>query len=219
MKRIQEAAGILISGFLAGLCIAIGGTVFLSVDNRVIGASLFSIGLFFVVSFLLWLYTGRIGYLGRNGWRFAPKLLITLVGNYFGAFCTAWLLRQTRYGAGLVERAAGLCAAKLGDGLGSVFVLAFFCGILMYVGVFGFASFEFSLGKYLSLYFAVAVFILSGFEHCIANMYYFSLAGVWKEPPAWTAMLVMVLGNSVGSIFVAEAIRLSQHMQTLGRKS
>ena len=46
MKRIQEAAGILISGFLAGLCIAIGGTVFLSVDNRVIGASLFSIGLF-----------------------------------------------------------------------------------------------------------------------------------------------------------------------------
>jgi len=42
--------------------IAIGGTVFLSIENKVIGASLFSIGLFGVLIYNLNLYTGKIGY-------------------------------------------------------------------------------------------------------------------------------------------------------------
>ena len=40
--------GILLSGVLAGMMISVGGTVYLSVDSKVVGASLFSIGLFFV---------------------------------------------------------------------------------------------------------------------------------------------------------------------------
>ena len=46
--------------------IAIGGTVFLSIENKVIGASLFSIGLFGVLIYNLNLYTGKIGYLITN---------------------------------------------------------------------------------------------------------------------------------------------------------
>ena len=37
-----------VSGILAGISIAIGGLVFLSVENRVIGAALFTVGLFFL---------------------------------------------------------------------------------------------------------------------------------------------------------------------------
>lgn len=216
MKKNTQAnlwLGILLSGVLAGLCIAIGGTVFLSVENKVIGASLFSIGLFFVVSFKLWLFTGRVGYLFQRDRAYPFHLLLTLLGNYIGTFCVAALLRQTRAADGLVERAAALSTVKLGDSPVSIFVLAIFCGILMYVGVHGFGSFEFPLGKYLSVYLAVAVFILSGFEHCVANMYYYSLAGVWANPKAWSTMLVMVLGNTVGSIVVAEGIRLSHRLQ------
>ena len=57
---------ILFKSFLAGIMIAIGGTVFLSIENKVIGASLFSIGLFGVLIYNLNLYTGKIGYLITN---------------------------------------------------------------------------------------------------------------------------------------------------------
>ena len=50
---IKTAAGTLLSAVLAGAMISIGGTVNLSLDNRVLGACFFSIGLFFVVSMLL----------------------------------------------------------------------------------------------------------------------------------------------------------------------
>ena len=48
----------------------------------------------------------------------------------------------------------------------------------------------------------ITVFILAGFEHCVANMYYFSAANMWT----WKTVLyvlVMILGNSVGSILLA----------------
>ena len=53
-----------------------------------------------------------------------------------------------------------------------------------------------------AIFICVIVFILSGFEHCIANMYYISLAKLWSLK-AVLSMLIMILGNSVGSIFIA----------------
>ena len=205
--------GILLSGVLAGMMISVGGTVYLSVDSKVVGASLFSIGVFFVVSMRLWRYTGKIGYLFRGGHGYAAKLLLTLVGNFAGAFGTALLLRQTRAAANLVGRAAELSAVKLQDAPASVFILAVFCGVLMYIGVNGFGVFELALGKYAAVFLAVAVFILSGFEHCVANMFYYSLAGVWGSGQAWLSMAVMVLGNSAGSVAVAEGYRAAQKLQ------
>ena len=44
-----------------------------------------------------------------------------------------------------------------------------------------------------------AVFILCGFEHCVANMYYFSVAGMWSGKTL-LYLLVMTLGNAVGGV-------------------
>ncbi len=45
----------------------------------------------------------------------------------------------------------------------------------------------------------VMVFILCGFEHCVANMYYFSVAGMWSGKTL-LYLLVMTLGNAVGGV-------------------
>ena len=58
------------------------------------------------------------------------------------------------------------------------------------------------IGKYVGIFMCVTVFILCGFEHCVANMFYFSVASAWT----WKTLLyvlIMVLGNSVGSIIIA----------------
>ena len=48
----------------------------------------------------------------------------------------------------------------------------------------------------------VMVFILCGFEHCVANMYYFSVADVWSLD-AFIILGIMVLGNSFGSVIIS----------------
>ena len=97
---------------------------------------------------------------------------------------------------------------KLDDGLLSIFFLSVFCNVLIWLAVEGFKNNPHPAGKYLSLFFGVAVFILCGFEHCVANMYYFSVAGMWSwKTLAW--VLVMTLGNSVGGVVLPAAAKSS----------
>jgi len=54
MKTLKTFVG----AVLAGISIGLGGLVFLAVDNKVIGAALFTVGLFTVCTFGLNLFTG-----------------------------------------------------------------------------------------------------------------------------------------------------------------
>ena len=181
--------------------IAIGGTVFLSIENKVIGASLFSIGLFGVLIYNLNLYTGKIGYLIINfNLKYIKELIITLIGNFIGACSVGFILRYTRIYDNIYEKSLMLVNTKLNDNILSIFILSIFCGLLMYYAVNGFKK-QTDFGKYLVVYLGVAVFILCGFEHCIANMYYFSVADIWSlKTLGYTG--IMVLGNSIGSFII-----------------
>ena len=192
---------ILFKSFLAGIMIAIGGTVFLSIENKVIGASLFSIGLFGVLIYNLNLYTGKIGYLITNfNLKYIKELIITLIGNFIGACSVCFILRYTRIYDNIYKKSLILANTKLNDNILSIFILSIFCGLLMYYAVNGFKK-QTDFGKYLVVYLGVAVFILCGFEHCIANMYYFSVADIWSlKTLGYTG--IMVLGNSLGSFII-----------------
>ena len=101
----------------------------------------------------------------------------------------------------MTERAAAMCEVKFSDSLLSVFILAIFCNILIYIAVEGFARHPHQIGKYLSLFFGVTIFILCGFEHCVANMYYISMANAWSAK-ALVFILVNTLGNAVGGLLI-----------------
>lgn len=195
MKRLKA----FVSGILAGICVSVGGTVFLSLENKVLGALFFTVGLFTICTQGLSLFTGKVCYVFEKDRAYALDLPFIWLGNLAGTWMTAASLSFTRIGGGLAERAAGLCETKLGDGLPSIFLLAVFCNILIYIAVDGFNKNPHELGKYLSLFFGVMVFILCGFEHCVANMFYFSMAGMWSGK-ALLYLLVMTLGNGLGGV-------------------
>ena len=191
---------------LAGVAISLGGTANLSVDNRVIGAFLFAVGLFTICTFALNLFTGRVIYVLEKDRRYALNLLPIWLGNLLGTFLTAQAELLTRHGALLQERAIALCQPKLNDSIVSIFILSVLCNILVCIAVDGFKRNKHEVGKYLSIIFGVMVFILCGFEHCVANMYYFSVAGMWS----WKTLgyvLVMTLGNALGGLLIP-ALRL-----------
>lgn len=181
---------------MAGIMISIGGIVNLSMSNNVVGAALFSIGLFFVVVCGLNLYTGKVGYLVNNNVGYLVFLAVVWVGNLAGTFVTGSLMRLTRH-TQLIEKAVGICTTKNGDNFISIFILATLCGLLMFLAVDNYRKIQDSFGKNFSIIICVMVFILAGFEHCIANMFYYSIAGMWSGQ-TFLYIIVMSVGNGVG---------------------
>lgn len=192
---------ILIKSILAGIMIGIGGTIYLSLDNKIVGSILFAIGLFIIVVYSFNLYTGKIGYLINNfNKKYIRELIITLIGNFIGTFFVGFILKYTRIYTMISEKAKTLADIKLNDTLISILILSFFCGILMYLAVNTYKEVK-DIGKYLAVFLGVIVFILCGFEHCIANMYYFSVSSTWSLNTL-LYLLVMILGNSLGGILI-----------------
>ena len=118
-----------------------------------------------------------------------------------GALITAFLEMQTRLGPGLTEKAAVICQTKLSQGLPSAFILAIFCNIMIFIAVEGYKTIPHELGKYLAIIFGVTVFVICGFEHCVANMYYFTVGRAWSAE-AVLCLLVMTVGNAVGGVSI-----------------
>lgn len=191
----------LIKGILAGIMIAIGGTVFLSTENKIIGSIFFSIGLFIICTKELNLFTGKIGYIFDKNLKYTLEVFITLLGNFIGTFISANILKYTRIYSNISRKAINICNIKLNDNLISILILSIFCGILMYLAVNGYKTIKDDFGKYASIFLAVIVFILCGFEHSIANMYYFSIANLWSSN-SFIYLLIMILGNSIGGVFI-----------------
>lgn len=201
MNVLKKNINILFKGIYAGMMIGIGGTVYLSISNSIIGAIFFSVGLLTICIYKMNLYTGMIGYIIENKLNYIVTLLLTLIGNFIGTMITSLLVLNTRI-ANLSVRAKEISSIKINDNYLSIFILSIFCGMLMYIAVNTFKKGKDSIVRYLAIFICVIVFILSGFEHCIANMYYISLAKLWSLK-AVLSMLIMILGNSVGSIFIA----------------
>ena len=196
----MKALKVFLSGILAGVSIGLGGVAFLSLDNKVIGAAIFTVGLFTVCTMGFNLYTGKICYVFDNDAAYAKSLPLMWLGNLCGAGLTAFFVAMTR-NAGISEKAAALCRTKLDDSLVSLFFLGLLCDISIYIAVEGYKNNPHEVGKYLSLFFGVMGFILCGTEHCVADMFYFWMAGAWSAQ-AVLRILVITLGNSVGGVLL-----------------
>jgi len=186
-----------VKSLYSGLCIGLGGTAYLSCDNKILGAFLFGLGLFTILNFGFNLFTGKVGYFVNNKPRYWGFLGIVWLGNFAGTFLFAKMMSATRYGATLQAKANALCLIKDGDSIASLLVLGIFCGVLMFIAADGFKTIENQFGKIITVFLPVMVFILSGFEHCIADMFYFSLAGDFS-PAMLQSLVIVTIGNSIG---------------------
>lgn len=198
---MKDNLKVLLRAIVAGVMISLGGTIYLSLENKALGAFLFSVGLFSICVNGYNLYTGKIGYVIDNKPKYLIELLFTLIGNIIGTVACGYLLSISRIGTKLRDAASIICDVKLNDNLLSIFVLSIFCGIIMYLAVDMFKKVN-DFGKYVGIFMGITIFILAGFEHCVANMFYFSAANMWT----WKTVLyvfIMVLGNSTGSILLA----------------
>lgn len=203
---------VLVSSFLSGLCIAFGATVYLMCmsygsEYRFLGAFLFGIGLFTIIHFGFWLYTGKVGKLLDNKPKYILDLIVCLVGNFLGVATVAGLMLLTRQAETLRTVATPIVEAKQSDAPYSIFINAVFCGVMIYLAVVGHDFCPYPLGKVLFAFLPIVLFIVVGFEHCVANLAYYMYAGSYS----WQGVLnffIMILGNATGSVAFDGLIKL-----------
>lgn len=194
------AINILLKSILAGIVIGIGGTVYLSIRNPIIGAIFFAFGLMSIVTSKFSLYTGKVGLITKI--KDIPDLFITLIGNFIGTALIAWMDNV----GSLKISSCELCVNKLSKTPVEVFTLSILCGVLMYLAVWQYKN----TNRTEYVVFPVVIFILCGFEHSIANMFYFSLANAWGYKTCGY-ILLMILGNGIGAFLFRRLCNVSKN--------
>lgn len=176
---------------LAGLLISLAGIVYLNCPDKIVGSLLFSLGLISVILLEAKLFTGLIGYV--NSKRSILDSLLILVFNLVAATAV-----------GLIYRCGSDAAAKVAESKLLMFsetwwltgLKAIGCGAAIYLAVEGYKKSK----SLIPVILGVMVFILAGWNHCIADCFY--MAAGSSSALAIPYLLVVIVGNSIGSLLI-----------------
>ena len=211
----------IILGIFAGIAISFGGLVNLvckSLGHPLVGNILFSVGLLIVCSFGLYLFTGKIGYVFHNKLDYVIDLGEMYIGNLIGATGIGYIARLcTKETSDLFAVAEQVSNSKLlgpdGSSWYKILLFGILCGILVYLAVDGFKNEKYHpVLRVFILVFCVSAFVVAGFEHCIANMFYFAFGNAYGVNFGMTvvSILLCTLGNAIGAIVLNEGIRFAK---------
>ncbi len=212
-------------GILAGLAIGLGGFLYVLMVHfvqgelgRVLGSLLFAVGLFTVCTCMLHLYTGKIGmvYEGKQTKDFYISLPVMLIGNAIGAFAFGFALWAIFKDTSVMETVNRICSSRTTlasfDDFLAVIVQSTLCGVCVYLAVKAFSLNRLKPIGILLLVFFVFVFVYSGFQHCIANMFYFGF-GNHLNGYTFINLAFCILFNSLGPIFGVLLVKLIKNIQ------
>lgn len=158
LVRSSVLAGCLIG--MAGWAFLISQTLALGDWAKVIGAVLFSLGIISVILFEASLFTGKIGYVNTK-----KKLLdslIILVINLMVVFFIGLVYQR-------IKGSSQAMASRLAKEWYEILIDAVGTGACIYITVEGYKKTK----SFVPVILGIVVFILAGFEHCVANMFFF----------------------------------------------
>ena len=179
----------LVGSVFAGIMISIGGMACLLSEYKFVGALIFTVGLFGVMTYKFGLYTGKVGYVLENPPIFLLEIVLIIVGNFIGCLMMGLAFP--------LDQAVASCEARLEADALTVLFKAICCGLLVFIAVDQYRTKK----NYLALFVCIPAFILSGFEHSIADMFFFSSAGMFNSD-SLLFILIVILGNGIGCVAI-----------------
>jgi len=238
-KRVltQPLGKTVVLSLLAGFYIAFGAELATIVTQdaaahvgagiaRLLGGSVFSVGLMLVVICGAELFTGnsllvKAALHGEIGWgKLLENWLVVLIGNFAGSLFFAWLMLHSRLweGGEVARHAMAIAAGKTTLPFDVALIRGILCNWLVCLAVFMAVAARDIPGKMLACFAPIMAFVTSGFEHSVANMYFIptglliqSQLGMPQPGLTWGSFFVanllpVTLGNIIGGVvFVAGA--------------
>lgn len=184
LSKKQLYTELLLKSAAASLMIGLGDYALLKLGNP-LGPFLFAFGLLGVCVMGANLFTGKCGFFIED--KIKPlHLLLILLGNLVAGYLFGLMFSVCD--ADIVAAAQAKVASW--DFSWAFFIKSILCGAIMYLAVAIYRK-----GSKLGILFGIPLFILCGFQHCIANIITLGVAQTFS----WTIVLAIV-GNFVGSL-------------------
>ena len=233
VKKVRlSTSHMLLLGFLAGAFIAFAAegsnmaafNLFANAETyglgKVLAGAVFGTGLMLVVIAGGELFTGNTmiiaGILDKKV-RISEMLrnwLFVYIGNLLGSVFIAYLMMQS----GLFESGDNVLGAvtikiaayKVGLSFGQAFVLGIMCNWLVCLAVWMAYGAKDITGKILAIFFPIWAFVIGGFEHCVANMFYIPAGMLAATNPVYVAKaeeLYGITSEQCASITVLSSLK------------
>lgn len=254
IKKANLSLGrMILLGIMAGAFIAFGGVSSnVAVHNianvglaRTLAGAIFPVGLMLVVLVGGELFTGNclmiMAYMDKKIRlsQILRNLVVVYISNLVGALIIDFLVfysGQFHYSAnGLGAYTIKVAVAKAEISPGTAVASGILCNMLVCLAILMAAAAKDVTGKILGIFFPIMAFVIGGFEHCVANMFYIpagmlsatcsqytakaeELYGITAEqcshllsPGILSSFLFVTIGNIIGGmLFVGVICYLSQ---------
>ena len=187
---------LLLDSIAAGMCIALGGFASVGLPKPFNGI-VFSAGLVMIILMQLQLFTGNI-LRAKDGFTKDVILkywLFVYIGNFIGCFLTAKIILFSGFD---LSQTVNIAQTKANLHFMEALYRGIFCNVLVCIAVFlGKRVPTVTAGKVLVIMIPVTLFVISGFEHSIANMFYFSVGNT-----SYLNLIPVTIGNIIGGLIV-----------------
>ena len=189
----------------------VAGNVFSGSDpawGKFLGALVFSIAVLLISLVGGELFTGNnlvmaFGAFDKKiSWGDAAKVwVVSYIGNFVGCLILS-LIFVWAGASGTADYFAGFIGNKLAIPAGQMFFRAVLCNFFVCLGVLCGIKLKSEVAKFLMIVMCISGFVVSGFEHCVANMGIFVTAGCLVPGVSIGAMvksmIIVTLGNMAG---------------------
>ena len=224
-KANLKIGKMLVLGIMAGAFIGFGSFVFVlatsgitdayqAVIGKLIGASLFPVGLMMVILCGAELFTGNnlmtLALMDKK--ITAAQMLknwgVVYIGNLIGSVLLAALFAKS----GLLidafaERAVAIATAKSNMPFDAAIIRGILCNMLVVLACWMQAGAKELIGKIFAIWFPIMLFVFAGFEHSIANMTYIPMGIFLGAEVGWGAFIInnllpVTIGNLIGGALI-----------------
>jgi formate/nitrite transporter FocA (FNT family) len=207
--KLKDVISFILLGVFAGIAIAIGGTASLLACNllaglwgKFVGAVLFSLGMYIVITYGLKLFTGMVSAIPTMGAKNVWQLPVCFIANAVGCAVFALIVRYSFIGESLAAQAQTIIDGKLGDEYWAIKTLlsAIACGMLITFSVWSprFAP-DKKLAATVGVMLPIVVFVFCGFDHSVADVFYLCLGSslTWQT---FGYIMLAIIGNTLGGV-------------------
>lgn len=181
--------------------------------GKIMGALIFPVGLILVVLAGSELFTGNclialsVAQKQVKMRHMLKNWAVVYVANFIGAALIAVLvallggITAEAFQNAALSSAAAKCTLTFGEGV----VRGLLCNVLVCLAVWMTNAAETAAGKIAALYMPIALFVLCGFEHIVANMYFIP-AGLFYEASLGLTVEGLTVSNAVLNHFIPVTI-------------
>ncbi|MCR5260241.1 MAG: formate/nitrite transporter family protein [Candidatus Gastranaerophilales bacterium] len=225
VREDNSLRNILLSSFFAGFMIALGafGSVNVSAElplglAKLISGMVFSSGLIMIILCGTELFTGNVltsFHFFQNGFKvksFMKLWVLVYFGNLLGCLAVVFLLDNSGLFNAFQDKLNSIAAVKTSLSFTAAFARGIFCNILVCLAVIIANEAKTVQGKIFGIMVPITLFIASGYEHSIANMFFLPAGNVTLS--AFLHNIVPVtLGNIFGAFLMAYLLFLTSKIR------